>query len=220
MHIEGAEAISSNFDSLEILYSLGLRSIGPVWSRPNIFAHGVPFSFPSTPDTGPGLTSLGKELIKKCNNLNIVIDLSHLNEKGFWDVAKISNKPLVATHSNAHEICPHSRNLTNKQLQAIKDSDGIVGLNLATAFLRPDGKMEEDTDLENLLRHFDHLINFLGEDNVAIGSDFDGAKVPLKIKNLIGMNNLKEYLLNKGYSVDLIKKIFSENWLNFFYKYY
>ena len=220
LHIEGAEAISSNFDSLEILYSLGLRSIGPVWSRPNIFAHGVPFNFPSTPDTGPGLTSLGKELIKKCNNLNIVIDLSHLNEKGFWDVAKISNKPLVATHSNAHEICPHSRNLTNKQLQAIKDSDGIVGLNLATAFLRPDGKMEEDTDLENLLRHFDHLINFLGEDNVAIGSDFDGAKVPLKIKNLIGMNNLKEYLLNKGYSVDLIKKIFTENWLNFFYKYY
>ena len=220
LHIEGAEAISSNFDSLEILYSLGLRSIGPVWSRPNIFAHGVPFNFPSTPDTGPGLTSLGKELIKKCNNLNIVIDLSHLNEKGFWDVAKISNKPLVATHSNAHEICPHSRNLTNKQLQAIKDSDGIVGLNLATAFLRTDGKMEEDTDLENILRHFDHLINFLGEDNVAIGSDFDGAKVPLKIKNLIGMNNLKEYLLNKGYSVDLIKKIFSENWLNFFYKYY
>ena len=105
-------------------------------------------------------------------------------------------------------------------MQAIKDSDGIVGLNFATAFLRTDGKMEEDTDLENILRHFDHLINCLGEDNVAIGSDFDGAKVPLKIKNLIGMNNLKEYLLNKGYNVDLIKKIFSENWLNFIYKYY
>ena len=220
LHIEGAEAISKNFDSLDILYSLGVRSIGPVWSRPNIFGHGVPFSFPSSPDTGPGLTDLGKELIKKCNELNIVIDLSHLNEKGFWNVAKISTSPLVATHSNVHEICPHSRNLTNKQLEAIKDSNGIVGLNLATAFLRTDGKMEEDTNLEIILRHFDHLINILGEDKVAIGSDFDGAKVPLKIKDLVGMNVLKEFLLNKGYNKDLIKKLFSENWLNFFYKHF
>ena len=152
--------------------------------------------------------------------LNIIIDLSHLNEKGFWDVARISTNPLVATHSNVHEICPHSRNLTNKQLEAIKNSDGIVGLNLATAFLRTDGKMEEDTNLEIILRHFDHLINILGEDKVAIGSDFDGAKVPLKIKNLVGMNVLKEFLLNKGYNKNLIIKLFSENWLNFLYKHY
>ena len=220
LHIEGAEAISENFDSLDILYSLGIRSIGPVWSRSNIFGHGVPFSFPSSPDTGPGLTDLGKVLIKKCNELNIIIDLSHLNEKGFWDVAKISASPLVVTHANAHEICPHSRNLTNKQLEAIKNSDGIVGLNLATAFLRTDGKMEEDTNLEIILRHFDHLINILGEDKVAIGSDFDGAKVPLKIKNLVGMNVLKEFLFNKGYNKNLIIKLFSENWLNFLYKHY
>ena len=220
LHIEGAEAISENFDSLDILYSLGIRSIGPVWSRSNIFGHGVPFSFPSSPDTGPGLTDLGKELIKKCNELNIIIDLSHLNEKGFWDVAKISTSPLVATHSNAHQICPHSRNLTNKQLEAIKDSNGIVGLNLATAFLRTDGKMEEDTNLEIILRHFDHLINILGEDKVAIGSDFDGAKVPLKIKNLEGMNVLKEFLLNSGYNKNLVIKLFSQNWLNFFYKHF
>ena len=218
LHIEGAEAISNNFDSLEILYELGLRSIGFVWSRSNIFGHGVPFAFPKSPDTGPGLSELGKTLVKKCNELKIIIDLSHLNEKGFWDVAKISKSPLVATHSNAHEICPHSRNLTNKQLEAIKDSNGIVGLNFATAFLRDDGQMIENCKLDILLKHFEHLIKYLGEDGVAIGSDFDGAMVPKEIRNLKGINNLKIFMKNKGYDEVLLNKIFSKNWLNFLYK--
>ena len=218
LHIEGAEAISENFDSLNILYSLGLRSIGLVWSRPNKYGYGVPFKFPSSPDIGPGLTDKGKQLIKKCNELNVLIDLSHLNEKGFWDVAKISSKPLIATHSNVHEICPHSRNLTNKQLQAIKESDGIVGLNFAPAFLRVDGKMEKDTPLEIIIKHFDHLINILGEDRVAIGSDFDGATIPMKIKNLSGMINLQEFLLYSGYDKNIIEKLFYKNWLNFLVK--
>ena len=109
LHIEGAEAIDPNFEFLDVLYEAGLRSLGPVWSRPNAFGHGVPFRCPSSPDTGPGLTDLGKELIGACNRLGILIDLSHLNERGFWDVAAISNAPLVATHSNAHALSPHSR---------------------------------------------------------------------------------------------------------------
>ena len=104
LHIEGAEAIDPNFEFLDVLYEAGLRSLGPVWSRPNAFGHGVPFRCPSSPDTGPGLTDLGKELIGACNRLGILIDLSHLNERGFWDVAAISNAPLVATHSNAHAL--------------------------------------------------------------------------------------------------------------------
>ena len=116
LHIEGAEAIDKNFKSLEKLYAQGLRSIGLVWSRPNIFATGVPFSFPKSPDIGPGLTALGKELVKICDEKNILIDLSHINERGFWDVANLSSKPLIATHSNSHEVCEHSRNLTNYQL--------------------------------------------------------------------------------------------------------
>ena len=131
LHIEGAEAIDENFQALEVLHQAGLRSLGPVWSRSNIFGHGVPFSFPSSPDTGPGLTDAGKDLIRACNRLKIMVDLSHLNEKGFWDVAAISDAPLVATHSNAHAVCQHSRNLTDKQLAAIKDSDGMVGVNYA-----------------------------------------------------------------------------------------
>ena len=140
MHMEGAEAIGEDFSGLEVLYKAGLRSLGPVWSRPTRFGHGVPFKFPSTPDTGPGLTDLGKELVRQCNGLNIAIDLSHLNEAGFWDVAKLSDAPLIATHSNAHALCPHSRNLTDKQLAAIRDSAGMVGLNFATTSIRKDGQ--------------------------------------------------------------------------------
>ena len=161
LHIEGAEAIDKDFKSLEKLYESGLRSIGLVWSRSNIFAHGVPFGFPMSPDTGPGLTSLGKELVKICDEKKILIDLSHLNEKGFWDVANLSGKPLVATHSNSHEICQHARNLTNSQLIAIKDSKGIVGVNFATGFLRKDGQMKSDTSLDLIVQHFDYLIKYL-----------------------------------------------------------
>jgi Membrane dipeptidase (Peptidase family M19) len=125
LHIEGAEAIDPNFELLDVLYAAGLRSLGPVWSRSNAFGHGVPFLCPSSPDTGPGLTDLGKELTRACNRLRILIDLSHLNERGFWDVAAISQAPLVATHSNAHALSPHSRNLTDKQLSAIGETGGI-----------------------------------------------------------------------------------------------
>src|SRR5439155_17471941 len=147
MHIEGAEAIDPDLDSLEVFYQAGLRSLGPVWSRPNAFGEGVPFRFPGSPDTGPGLTPKGRELVRACNRLGILIDLSHLNEQGFWDVARLSAAPLVATHSCAHALCASSRNLTDKQLDAIKESDGMVGLNFAVCFLREDGANDADTPI-------------------------------------------------------------------------
>lgn len=106
MHVEGAEAIDPDFHMLDVLHAAGLRSLGPVWSRPTIFGYGVPFRFPSSPDIGPGLTDKGRDLIRACNRRRIAIDLSHLNEQGFWDVAAISDAPLIASHSNAHDICP------------------------------------------------------------------------------------------------------------------
>src|SRR6185312_9988059 len=129
LHFEGAEAIDPDLNALEVFYQAGLRSLGPVWSRPTIFAHGVPFAYPVSPDTGPGLTDPGKELVRACNRLGIMLDLSHMNEQGFWDVQALSSAPLVATHSNAHAITPSSRNLTDKQLDAIRESDGMVGVN-------------------------------------------------------------------------------------------
>lgn len=213
MHIEGAEGIDTDFDSLDILYRAGLRSIGPVWSRPTAFGNGVPFRFPSGPDTGAGLTDAGKNLVRRCNEMGIMIDLSHLNEAGFWDVAKLSTAPLVATHSNAHAICPNARNLTDKQLAAIKESNGMVGLNYATAFLRPDGQMRDDTDLNVMIRHLDHLLEHLGEDHVGMGSDFDGAMVPAKIGDISGLPALRDAMVSHGFSNELMVKICHENWL-------
>lgn len=211
-HIEGCEAIDTDFRMLDLLYAAGLRSLGIVWSRPNAFGHGVPFSFPSTPDTGPGLTDAGRELVRVCNERRIVIDLSHLNEKGFWDVAELSSAPLVATHSNAHSICPHARNLTDRQLDAIRESRGVVGLNFATGFLRPDGSMSADTSLEIMVRHVDALIERLGEDGVGLGSDYDGATVPAEIRDVAGLPRLFDALRAHGYDDALLRKLGTENW--------
>ncbi len=212
-HIEGAEAIDPDLHTLEVLYQAGLRSIGPVWSRPTIFGHGVPFRYPSDPDIGPGLTDHGLRLVKRCDELGVMIDLSHLNAAGFWDVARHSTKPLVATHSNAHGICPHSRNLTDDQLAAIKDSDGMVGLNFAVAFLRDDGRMIADVPLNQMLRHLDYLIEHLGEDRVGLGSDYDGAIVPEDVTTVADLPNLRQAMAKHGYDDALMTKLCHGNWL-------
>jgi membrane dipeptidase len=198
---------------LDVLRAAGLRSLGPVWSRPNAFGEGVPFLCPSSPDTGPGLTDLGKELVRRCNRLRILIDLSHINERGFWDVAAITDAPLVATHSNAHALSPHSRNLTDKQLAAIRDTNGLVGVNLATAFLRPDGAPNGDAPLELVLEHFEHMIAHVGEDGVGLGSDFDGARMPSQIGTAAGLQTLVEAMRARGFGEPLIEKLCFKNWL-------
>lgn len=213
LHIEGAEAIGPDLDALHVLHAAGLRSIGPVWSRPNIFGHGAPFRFPSSPDIGPGLTERGRAFVRECDALKLVVDLSHLNEAGFWDVAKASHAPLIATHSNAHAITPHARNLTDAQLDAIAERDGLVGLNLAACFLREDGMMRADTPLDAVARHLDHLIGRLGEDRVGLGSDFDGAVVPAAIGDASGLPRMFEALARQGYDEALLEKIAWRNWL-------
>jgi membrane dipeptidase len=212
-HMEGADAIDENLDLLEVLYAAGLRSLGLVWSRPNIFATGVPFRFPGSPNQGPGLTDAGKRLVAACNRKRILIDLSHLNEAGFWDVAKLSQAPLIATHSNVHALSASPRNLTERQLDAIRDSDGLVGLNFATVFLRSDGTFRSDTPLETMVRHIDALVERLGEDRVGIGSDFDGAGIPSAIGSVAGVPALFEALAAHGYDAPLLRKIGAENWL-------
>ena len=178
-----------------------------------MFGHGVPFRYPSGPDTGDGLTDQGLRLVKRCNELRIMLDLSHLNEKGFWDVARHSDAPLVATHSNAHALCPHSRNLTDDQLRAIAESDGMVGLNFAVAFLREDGKMIADVPLTQMLRHLDHLMSILGEDRVGLGSDYDGAVVPEDVTTIADLPRLRDAMTSHGYSEQLVRKLCHENWL-------
>ena len=213
LHIEGAEAIDPDFHALDVLYAAGLRSLGPVWSRPTIWGEGVPFRYPSTGDTGAGLTEDGKRLVKRCGEMGVMIDLSHLNEKGFWDVAELSPKPLVATHSNAYALCPHARNLTDAQLDAVKASDGMVGLNFAAGFLRADGQMRPDVPLEQMIAHLDHMIARMGEDHVGLGSDFDGAVIPEAIGDVAGLPKLIAAMRGHGYSEPLIEKLAHGNWM-------
>lgn len=214
MHMEGAEAIDADLNALHAFYAMGLRSLGPVWSRPTIFGEGVPFRFPGQPDTGPGLTDTGKRLVRECNALGIMIDLSHLNEKGFDDVARLSDAPLVATHSNAHAICPSPRNLTDRQLAQIAETGGMVGLNLATFFLRPDGRARRDMGPNIVLRHLDHLLTHLGEAGVGIGSDFDGAQLPDFVGDVTGVPLLIDAMRQHGYGPELVAAIARDNWLS------
>lgn len=213
-HIEGAEAIDAELNALEALYQAGLRSLGIVWSRPNIFASGVPFAFPSSPDTGPGLTDAGKRLVKACNELGILIDLSHLNEKGFWDVAKLSDAPLVATHSGVHALSAASRNLTDKQLDAIRASGGVVGVNFHVGFLREDGGRDgATTSLREIVRHLDYMVERMGIDHVAFGSDFDGAVMPGDLRDVAGLPKLMDALTAAGYDEAALRQIAYGNWL-------
>ncbi|HEX9058465.1 MAG TPA: dipeptidase [Ktedonobacterales bacterium] len=213
LHFEGAEAIDPELDYLYLFHAAGLRSLGLVWSRPNAFGCGVPFAFPRTPDTGPGLTDAGRELVRACNRLRIMLDLSHLNERGFWDVAELTNAPLVVTHACAHAISPTSRNLTDRQLDAVGESDGIVGVNFNVGFIREDGMPNADTPLTQIVRHVDYIANRIGIDRVAFGSDFDGATMPRELGDVAGLPTLVTALRAAGYDDAALRKIAYENWL-------
>lgn len=212
-HIEGAEAIDTDFDALHVLYKAGLRSLGIVWSRPNVFGEGVPFRFPSTPDIGEGLTDAGKSLVHECNKLGIMIDTTHLNEKGFWDVAGITDAPIVATHSNAHALCPISRNLTDKQLEAIAESGGVAGINYTINMLREDGGLDRNISLDEIVRHVSYIAGKFGIDHVALGSDFDGTTIPNELGDAAGLPKLIDRLKAHGFNDDEMRKITHENWV-------
>lgn len=214
LHFEGAEAIDASFDALDVFHALGLRSLGLVWSRPTLFGHGVPFRFPGDPDTGEGLTAAGKALVRACNKRGIAVDLSHLNEKGFWDTARVSDAPLIASHSNSHAVCPHTRNLTDEQLRAIRDSGGIAGLNFGTYFLRPDGRASPDTGLDTMLAHIDHMIDVMGPEHVGIGTDFDGIRAaPRAIGDAAGLPALLAAMREHGYDDATVTALAHGNWL-------
>jgi membrane dipeptidase len=212
LHVEGAEPIGPALDELWVLHAAGMRSLGLVWSRPNAFATGVPFAFPGSPDDGPGLTDLGRELVRGCGELRIVIDLSHLNARGFWDVAELSAAPLVASHSGAHALCPSPRNLTDDQLRAIGASGGLVGINFHVGFLRADGAGDADTPLSLVAEHAAHVAEVAGVDAVALGSDFDGATMPNALGDVSGLPALLQPLAAAGFGEADVEEIAYGNW--------
>jgi membrane dipeptidase len=213
LHWEGADAIDTDLDALHVFYRAGLRSLGLVWGRPNAFAEGVAVHFQRSPDTGPGLTEAGRELVRACNDLRIMIDVSHLNERGFWDVAALTDAPLVASHSNAYALCPSSRNLTDPQLDAIAASDGMIGLNFAVNFLREDALRDANTPLEVMVRQIDYLVERVGIDRVGFGSDFDGVLISQELGDVSGLPKLMSELRDHGYDEQALRKLAHDNWI-------
>lgn len=212
LHLEGAEAIDPDLDSLPLWYAAGLRSLGPVWSRPNAFGHGVPFVWPSSPDTGPGLTDAGRRLVNRCAELGILVDLSHLNAAGFWDVARLDVGPLVASHTAAHALCGASRNLVDEQIDAVGASEGLVGIVFACPFLREDFADDPDTPVALIARHAAYVAERIGVEHVALGSDFDGATIPAEVGDAAGMPRVLEALADVGFKAPEIEAIAWENW--------
>jgi membrane dipeptidase len=208
LHMEGAEAIDPGLDMLEVFHAAGLRSLGPVWSRANAFGHGVPFRFPSTPDTGPGLTQAGVRLVRRCGELGIAVDVSHLNAAGFWDVAREYDGPLIASHSGVHALCPSARNLTDEQLDAVD----LVGINFDVGSLRADGADDPDTPLARIAEHARYVADRCGVDRVALGSDFDGATTPAEVPDAAGLPRVLAALEAAGFEGDELERIAWRNW--------
>jgi membrane dipeptidase len=194
MHIEGAEAVDPALELLPALHAFGLRSLGITWSRPNAFGHGV--------GDDAGLTDAGRALVRGCEELGMLVDLSHLSEAGFWDVAAIAERPLVVTHACAHALVPHVRNLTDRQLDAVRDSGGVVGICFHHEFAGP-----QRTDIA---RHIDYVARRIGVEHVALGSDFDGAEMPEGIR---GAQDLPLVLDDLGWGEPELRLLAHENFL-------
>jgi membrane dipeptidase len=212
MHFEGADPISEDLRELRWYYEAGLRSLGIVWSRSTVFGHGVQLGRGYQPPTS-GLTDAGKHLVEECNRLGIVVDVSHLNEAGFWDVASVATKPFIASHSDAFAISPHQRNLTDEQIRAIAKADGAIGINLANSFIRPDRGRETDTTLAMVVAHIDHIVGLVGDRHIAIGTDFDGTDVPEVLADATKLPLLLQELRRKGYSDAMLEQVTHGNFV-------
>jgi len=213
LHFEGAEAIAADLSNLETYYEQGLRSLGPVWSRQNAFGFGVPFKFPSHPDTGPGLSSAGKRLVRECNRLGIMVDTAHITLKGFHDIADLSAAPLVVTHAGVHAICPSTTNLLDEQIEVVAQSGGVIGIIFDVLNTRPDGKLVYETPIEVVVRHIDYVAQHVGIDHVALGSDFDGGQMPQCLSSVEVLPALVDALERRGYGAHDLEKIAHGNWL-------
>jgi membrane dipeptidase len=211
MHLEGAEAIDPGLEALDLWHAAGLRSLGPVWSRPTAFGHGVPFAHPRSPDTGPGLTDAGRRLVSRCADLGIAVDVSHLNAAGVRDVAGLDRAPLVASHSGAHALAPTSRNLTDAQLDLIGGSGGIVGIPFAVELLRADGRADPDTPLAWVVAHARHVADRIGVAHVGLGSDFDGATMPAGL-DAAALPRLLDALRDGGFDATEVAAVAWGNW--------
>jgi len=205
--MEDGRAVQGSIERLEYFYSQGVRLISLTWNYENCF--GSPNS--KKPEImKKGLTRFGKEAIGVMNELGILIDVSHLSDGGFYDVAALSKKPFVASHSNCRSLCGHTRNLTDEMIHTLAEKGGVAGLNFEPSFLQAD-MTDRHSTMERMAAHLKHFIRIGGEECVAIGSDFDGIGGEFEVGSPLQMEDFFEYLQRQGFSEDVIDRIAYKN---------
>ncbi|UNC93830.1 dipeptidase [Candidatus Contubernalis alkalaceticus] len=207
--VEGGECLEGSLDILRLLYRLGVRILTLTWNHRNQLADGVMES-----QSGGGLTTFGREVVKEMNSLKMIIDVSHLSEGGFWDVIELSECPVIASHSNANSVFPHVRNLKEEQIKALAQKGGIMGINFYPGFIG-----SNNPGIHSIIDHIDYLTNLVGIDYLCLGGDFDGIdETPEGLEDVSCLNNLTSQLLIRGYEKRDVEKIMGENFYNFFQK--
>jgi membrane dipeptidase len=204
LSIEGADVIEGCVDMLGVFHRLGVRMVGLVHSLRNQLADGV-----TDRRTRGRLSDLGIQVVEELDNLGIIIDVSHLNDEGFWDVIEHTKNPFIASHSNSRSVCDHPRNMTDEMIIALAENGGVMGLNFAPSFIHP-----TNATLEGLIDHLDYIMDLVGSDHIGLGSDFDGIpSTPIGLEDVSKMPYVSRELINRGYNETEIKKILGENHL-------
>lgn len=220
LSFEGVEPLINDINLLRIFYELGVRGVGLTWSRRNYAADGC--SFARVKDKENGLTEFGEQVVKQAEELGMIIDVSHLNETGFWDVMEITTQPVIASHSNCRAINGIMRNLTDDQIKALAKTGGVIGINAASVIVA-----ENNADVKALADHVDHLREIAGIDHIGLGFDFcdqifrDQSQNKDKkqdgpydvIKGHRNIYRLTEELIMRGYTDDELRLIYGENFL-------
>lgn len=208
--IENGVVLEGNIDNLEILHRLGFREIGLVWQGRNEIGNG---NFEKNPGVG-GLSDFGIRVVREMNRLRMLVDVSHLNEDGFWDVAEHCEGPFIATHSNARELCRNNRNLWDDQIVALAEAGGVVGMNFAPHFVDDDPKK---ASLSRVVDHVCHIANLVGARHIGIGTDYDGIKAtPRGLPHYGAFPKLVAELQKRGFSDGEITGIVGGNFLRVF----
>ena len=202
--IENSDGVERSLNILKSLHHLGVRSIGLTHDPTSWAAAGN-----GETDSGGGLTRFGVQLVKEMNRLGMLVDVSHISERGFWDVLEIAERPVIASHSNCKALCGHPRNLTDEQIKRIAENGGVIGSTFVTWFID-----DNTPSFSRYLDHIDHIVNLVGDDHVGIGSDFDGGGEQLR--DATEFPKITEALLERGYSPVSIRKILGENHLRVF----
>jgi membrane dipeptidase len=200
LSVEGADLLDCDPDRIGTAADWGVRLLNPVWNHPNVLCG------TNKHDTDRGLSQQGRDFIRRLEEHAIYADVSHMSDPGFWDLIGMTHRPVVASHSNSRAVCPHPRNLTDDMFRAIRDSGGVVGINLYSAFVGQTGSMEE------LVAHVEHFLALDGEKTLCMGGDLDGCEtLAAGMKGVQDVPQLHEALAARGYSKDLLEDIFWNN---------